>query len=71
MLSGVTVGNVTIPTLSFVTRPFEFFLLAGLMVRFLPTIVARGCLVSLNFQVLTTAVMALIAVMANLSRLLG
>lgn len=69
--SGVTTANVVIPTRWFFTRSFEFFLLAGLMIRFQPTTLKRGYLVSLNFQGLTTAVFVLIVLMANLSEMLG
>jgi len=60
-------GVITVPTHWFIIRPFEFFLLAGLMIRFLPTTFGRGCLVSLNFQLLTTVVMSIIIIGAILS----
>lgn len=63
------VGVVSVPTYRFVALPLQYFLLAGLMIRFLPTTLARGCLVSLNFQLLTTAVLVLLVIVANLSRL--
>jgi hypothetical protein len=66
MAPGVTIANERIPMLWFIARPLEFFLLAGLMIRFLPTTALRGTLISINFQILSTALLAVIVAAAAL-----
>ena len=60
--SGVIIGHFTVPFRWIIGLPFEFFLVAGLMIRFLPTTFRRGCLIALNYQLFSIA--ALIGVIA-------
>lgn len=66
LFSGLTFGRMTVPWSWIVVRPIEFFLLAGLMIHYLPTTVARSCLVSTIYQLLHIAVMAVMITLAAL-----
>src|SRR5690606_34976708 len=57
-------GVVTLPGHLFATWPVTFFVVAGLAVRFLPTTLARACLVATAYVGLEALVVLVIAAMS-------